>query len=178
MRLTMIAVEHPLGFLSAFAGHILIIPFNIAIRFPNVFAGLLVERNCVLQIDSVEREDHEVVEQHDGRRRPAIVTTFQIVALPENIAGGRVDARGAVAAEVCVKAAWLNRWRRGRVAIHVVPKRLWRITVEQLLIVYDFSRRLIDAQDRKVVAIFGRGRKPDLAVHYDGGRPTETWNRG
>src|SRR5215211_6835138 len=103
----MIAIEHPLGFLSYFASHILIVPLNISVSLPNGFARLLVERNRILQVNSVECENYELVGQYDRRRRPAIVTTFQIVALPKNIAGCCVDARGAIAAEMGIHAARL-----------------------------------------------------------------------
>src|SRR6476660_4893689 len=99
MCFTMIAIEHPFGFLGSFAGPVLVVPLNVAVDLPNVRARLVVERNRVLQVDSVECEDHEVTEQNDRRRRPAVMTAPQVVASPKHFSGRRIDAGGAVAAE-------------------------------------------------------------------------------
>ena len=95
------------------------------------------------------------------------MTTLQIVALPKNIAGGCVDAGRAIAAEVCVKTARLDRRRRRRVAIHIVPQRLRRITVEQLLVVDDFASRLMmtDA-DLRTVAELLRDKTLAMVMRY------------
>ena len=101
----------------------------------------------------------------------------QVVALPQDVAGGGVETGGAVAAEVNVHAARLDRGRRRRVAVDGVAEWLGIVAVKQFLVVHDFAGFGVDADGKELVAVFGRGGQPDLAVHDHRRGPAAVRNR-
>ena len=101
-----------LGRLGIFAGDVLIMPLDVAVCLPDRVAGFLVERDDVLLVNAVEREDHEILEEHDRGGGAAVVAAGEVVALPEDFTRRGVEAGGAVAAEVDVHAAGLDGGRR------------------------------------------------------------------
>src|SRR6266852_7921095 len=102
-------------------------------------AGLFVESDDVLEVNTVESEDHQVLEQNRRGRRAAIMAATQIVPFPKDFGGRGVEAGGAIAAEVDIYAARLDRGRGRGVTIDVVAQRLRRIAMEYLFVETNFS---------------------------------------
>src|SRR5437879_3533883 len=93
------------GFAQVSVADIVIIPGDRTIGFPDGLARVFVERLKVLQINAVERENNQLFEKHRRRGGAAVMTAAQILALPEDLPRGRVQAGGAVTAEVDINTA-------------------------------------------------------------------------
>ena len=76
-----------------------------AVGLPDRLARLLVQRDDELHVDAVHVEDQQVVDQHGRGARPAEVVAMDVAAAPKHLAAGRVEAGGAVDAEVDVHPA-------------------------------------------------------------------------
>src|SRR5439155_1493184 len=80
-------------------------------------AGLLVERDDILHVHAVHRQDEQVAEQDRRRAWPPIVPAGKVVALPDYLAARRVEARSSIAAEVHKHPARLDHRRRRGVTV-------------------------------------------------------------
>ena len=152
----------------AFAGHllvnVLVIPRDRPRGLPDRLPALLVERRQILNVHPVHRENQEVLEKDQRRGRAAVMTARQVLALPQHLEITRVQAGGAVTAEMHIDSSGLNR-RRGRgITVHRVAQRLGLLTMKEFLVVPDLAGLGIHADDKKIVAL-GRGRgQPNLAA--------------
>ena len=122
----------------------------------------------ILHIRAVHRQDQEVLEQDQRRRRAAVMAAGQVVPFPEHLAGGGVQTRRAKAAEVDIDPARLDHRRRRGVTIHrgAVAERLRVVAVKHLFVEANLAGLGIHADGEEVMAILGRGGQPDLAAHH------------
>src|SRR3954471_22426880 len=99
--------------------------------------------------------------------------TPKIVPLPQCFACFCIQTRRPKTAEMQINSAMLDYGRRRRITVHrsAVTERLRVIAMEQFFIEADFSRLLIDADRKEILAVFGRRGQPYLAVHYYGSSP-------
>ena len=82
--------------------------------FHTVLPGLLVERDDVLHVAAVEVHDQQVAEDNRRRARAAEVIALEIAALPDHLAGLRVERRRAGRAERDVDPPGLDDRRSAR----------------------------------------------------------------
>src|SRR2546426_5732292 len=112
----------------------------------------------VLQIGAVHREDQKILERDQRRRRATVMTTGQVAALPEHLAGFRVQTCCAEAAEVDIDPAGLNHGRGGRITIHrySIAERLRVIAVKYFFVEPNLSSVGVHTGGEEIVAILSR----------------------
>src|ERR1043166_3624131 len=70
------------------ARNIFIVPYDGPVGFPSRLAGLLVERDVILQIRAIECKDEKILKQNRRGRWSTVMAATQIFALPKNFACG------------------------------------------------------------------------------------------
>ena len=148
-----------------------IVPLGGAVGLPDGPAGLLVERNEVLDVHAIHGQDEQVLEQEEGRARAAIVPTGQIGSFPQHFAGLRVQRCRPIAPEVHVHAAGFDNRRRRSIAVEWIAKGFGMVGVKQLLLEAYPAGVSIDANNEEVVTVESRCRQPHLPIHHDRSGP-------
>ena len=139
-------------------------------RLPHRLARPLVERDDVLHVAAVEVHDEQVAEEDRRRAGAAEVVALEIAALPDHLAGRRVDRGRAGRPERHVDAAGLDHRRRRGVGVERV-RELRRRDVEQLQVVQRLAGVLVERHREQLLAVRRRGRQPDLLAEDDRRRP-------
>src|SRR5262249_7488156 len=113
------------------------------------------------------------VEQRRGTS-PLLVVERQIAPLPELLAVGRVQAGGAVGAEVDVDPTLLDHGRRRGVTAAGDNLRMRFGDVEDLEVALDAAGRQVEAEGEQFLAVGRGGGDPDLLAPDDGRGPAVT----
>ena len=91
------------------AGHltrdILVVPRHRPIRFPERLAGLLVQRDQILQIHPIHGQDQHALEKHRRGSRATVMAAGQVLPLPQDLVRRGVEAGRAVAPEMDIDPA-------------------------------------------------------------------------
>src|SRR5262249_47686986 len=107
----------------------------------------------------------------------AKVLAGQIAPLPEDLAAGRAETSGAVAAKVHIDAVLLDGGSARRISVERVAQRIHLLVLPELQVVGDFARVFIDADGIVDRAVFGRGGDPNLVTPDDRAAPAFVMQR-
>ena len=88
----------------------------------------------------------------------------EVAPLPDDIGGLRVEPRGPVTAEMHVDRVVFEHAAWRGIRVDVVAERLGFGIFKQQLVVNDLAARGIDAVDKLLLAVFGRGGEPEAVA--------------
>src|SRR5262249_8055253 len=138
-----------------------------ALFFPDGLAASLVKSHDILLVVPVKKQEHVLPENNRRRARSAMVVAGEIAAEPQDLARCRVQAAGAVAAEMDVEPAFFDHRRRAGVAVIWMTIRRLRVG-ENLDVVDDIPRVAIDTYREELLAVGASGGHPNLIAPDDG----------